>query len=123
MTSGNGADHGRGGSSDGETSSPQQSDGKSHAVAINVILPVVFVVVVVACGSLFLFWLLRRMQRSTVRSRMRGMWAALMGREPKPQLVDVELRAANNGGDGSWTTLQVSLGLMVVEMRVLIGEH
>ena len=117
MTTGN-SGRGRGGSSgsSGPATSPNKSDGKSHGVAINVIVPVVFMIVVVALGSLLFWYILRRLRRS--RGSGRGIWAILLGKEQKPQLVDVIL-SRERVRDGKWSNIQVSASLFVIAKEAM----
>lgn len=104
-----------GGSSGGDggaATSPNKNNrgGTSHSALVNVVVPVVFVVVLVAFGLAFMRWLMRRLRRS----RGRGAWPLFMWSERKPQLFEVSLSAKEKSREGSsgWGSLQVSLLLV-----------
>ena len=104
-----------GGSSGGDggaAASPNKNNrgGTSHSALVNLVVPVVFVVVLVAFGLAFMRWLMRRLRRS----RGGGAWPLFMRSERKPQLFEVSLSAKEKGREGSsgWGSLQVSLLLV-----------
>lgn len=114
---GRGASSGSGG---GPATTPNNNNSrgdKSHSALMNIVVPVVFVVIVVAFGLVFLWWLLRRLRRSRGRG---DAWPLFMRSERKPELFEVSLSTRGKGRDGNsgWGSLQpASVDLISSEDR------
>ncbi|PIL23130.1 hypothetical protein GSI_14439 [Ganoderma sinense ZZ0214-1] len=104
--SGRGRGESSGGSSGGAATSPNKNNrgGTSHSALVNIVVPVVFVMVLVAFGVVFMRWLMRRLRRS----RGRGAWSLFMRSEQKPQLYEVSLstKGKDREGTSGWGSLQ-----------------